>query len=519
MRLSTKHANTQNVIYQDFTGGLNTTNAAETIDITELSTCVNLELNGNQLMTVSGTKAVTITGTDSGDIESMHLRFTSFFYDRINDKLVVCANAYDNNDVQTGKKIYVVNTDGSGFKALGPLTGTIMPSFAQWEDGVLIASGGKMQYYNGTAVVTLTESPEHCNGVFTKNGRVITYFGDEVHYSKIGDETSWAEDSNDDSSAKWLQIGYKDGGHIVSAVNLSQDLLIFKSNDTAYHVSGQYPDWTVREISRNVDCKGWRSSVALTNAAIVLGKSMVQAVTTTDDYGEMRATNISTKIEKDILKLPDNVKMRYVAPKNQVWFITGEKKFLFFDVSHQSYYHRAYNTPAVDVCYKGDKIFVLKSDAICFLDNDPAMRDAGNQLQWTFTGKTLVANNDYLIKRVKADITPYFQTYTDIRLYVGHVVLSELMPKEASQIYHDYSFIYHSRRPIKGKSIGVIYVNAVEVYDNDEEIYQSETPLKSIPYVRQDRRQVVRHKVVRVYGKGRGGRFVLNNLNFDIVEV
>ena len=127
--------------------------------------------------------------------------------------------------------------------------------------------------------------------------------------------------------------------------------------------------------------------------------------------------------------------------------------------------------------------------------------------------------NDYLVKRVRVDVTPYFQNYADIRFWVGHVLVSDIVPKEALQIWHDFTQLYHSKRQIKSKPIADIYSNGDGIYDNDDEIYGNATFLKSIAYLRQTKRQVDRHKAIKVHGKGHGGRFILNLINFELVEV
>lgn len=510
MRRSTKHANQQSVEFKDFSGGLNTTNAIEVIQPNELNRCVNFELMGNLLRTVSGTRPIYTTDT---------LHFTDITYDIINDLLLVCTVEYNDAGTVTGRKLYTIKTDGTELTERGSITGTIQPGFASWENGVLIASGAKLQYWNGENLITIDTSPDVCNGVFTTHGRVVVYYGDTIHYSAVGDETDWTEDANVDSSSKWLQVGYKDGGFVTTVVSLSSDVIAFKSNNTAFHIAGQYPDWSQREISRNIDDKGWRTAVSLTNSVIVLGRSSLQAIATTDDYGEMKATNLSIKVQDDIQALPNNIKVRFIAPLNQLWLISGQRQFLFMDIEHQAFLRREYNAAAVDACYKNDTVFVLKDQEICYLDNDPQMRDSGDFLRWHVYAKTLVANYDYLIKRAHVDITPLFQNYAYVNFYVGHVLLSELVPKEALQIYHDYTYIYHSKRGVKGKPITSIYTNGDEIYDNDYEIWQNGTYLRSIAYVRQTKRQVDRHKAIKVYGKGSGGRFILNCINFDIVEV
>lgn len=501
MRISSKHTNSQMIEYSDFTGGLNTTNAIEVIEANELNQCINFELMGNLLRTVSGTK-------DILRVKGIHFR--DIFFDTINQLLVLTTH---------DKKVYTLKTDGTGFTERGKLTGKITPDFAVWESGVLIASGGKLQYFNGSELLTLEKSPDVCNGVFTSHGRVLVYYDDVIKYSAVGDETDWAEDANIDSSSKWLQVGYKDGGKITNVVNLSADILAFKSNNTAFHISGQYPDWQQKEISRNIRSKNWRTAIPLTSSALVLGKNSFQTITTTDDYGEMKATDLAAKVQNDIQALPEDTKVRYIAPLNQVWLLSGLKIFPFLDVEHVAFFKREYNSPALDACYYGETVYVLKDNAVCYLDNSGDMTDDGQSLKWLMYCKTLVSRNNYLVKRGAVDITPLFQTYAYVKYFVGHVEYSELVPPEALQIWHDYTPLYHSKRGIKKKPIVNIYINSDEIYDNDYEIFGNVTFLKSTAYVRQERRQIDRHKAIKTYGKGTGGRFILNRISFELTEV
>lgn len=501
MRLSSKHANPQTVDLADFSGGMNTFLPAEQIQPNELASCINMELAGNLLRTVSGTKAI---------YKNDEMHFTDMTYDKINDVLLLCA---------ADKKVYSLSVDGTVIKELGTLTGTITPDFIYWEDGVLIASGGKLQYFNGTTLDTIDTSPEVCNGVFTSNGRVIVYYGDTIHYSGVGDETNWTEDTNDDSSSKWLQVGYKDGGKVAAVVNLASDIVAIKTNRHAYHIAGQFPDWQQIEISRNIDCKSWRAATATTNGVIVLGSNNLQGVGTTDAYGDMKATDLASKVQDEIKRLPINMKLRVVPALNQVWLISGERRFLFMDIEHQAFFQREYNTPALDVCCRGDMVYVLKDNAVCCLDSGDLMFDNDEDLHWSFYGKTLISQHDFLIKKTRVDIEPMFERYVDLKFYIGHVCLSDIITKDALAIWHDYTKIYHSKRPIKTNPALQLYSSSDIFFGNDAEIFGNPTYIRSEIYVSKLKRQIDRRKAVKVYGSGSVGRFTLNVINFEIVEV
>jgi hypothetical protein len=225
------------------------------------------------------------------------------------------------------------------------LLGSI-PALAEevWEDGLLIASGGKLQYYNGTTLVTLSDSPDACTSVYTRAGRVVVTTANEVRYSGVGDETNWSEDSGDYSASVWVEAGYKDGGKFVGMASLSQDMLIFKDNRRVYRLSGEYPDWSIVEVSRNVECLGRTGFVSIANTVIVLGKNEVQAMQPTSDYGDVKPEGIGAKVTKELSKLTSSSRVRFVPPLSQVWFIGSQGNVLVLDTNHNAWFKRKFNS-------------------------------------------------------------------------------------------------------------------------------------------------------------------------------
>ena len=339
MRISSEHANQQTVRFSDFSGGLNTTDAPESIAENELSRSINVEIYNGQLKTVAGDRAV---------YKSSDVSFDNIIFDSIESKMLL---------TDTSRNIYLLE-DGT-LTSKGELTGKSEVQYAAWEDGVLIASGGKLQYYHGGTLETITNAPDVCRGVFIKQGRVWTFYDDVLKCSAIGDETAWTNDSNDSSSSQWLQVGYKDGGKIVGVCSLSSDILIFKDNRHAYHLAGAFPNWTLSEIGRQIDCKSYHACVALGNSTLALGRAKMQAVSVTDDYGDMMARDISQKIYQDIISLP-TVRLRYLPSLNQVWLLGGTRSFLFLDANTGGWFTRKYNDYVMDAVEADGSIYFLK---------------------------------------------------------------------------------------------------------------------------------------------------------------
>lgn len=503
-RISVKHSNQKSMEYNDFSGGLNTSNAVEMIAMNELSKAVNVELDPSTglLKTVDGTEDV-YTNND--------LSFKAFCYDKTNEAFLLCT---------TAGKVYSYKEQA--LTEIGTLTGDVYPEFAPWEDGVLIASGGKMQYAhidnNAMTLETISESPSTCNGVFVKGGRVWTYYDETLHCSGVGDEHGWTSTSEDDSTSKDLEVGYKDTGKIVGVTNLSSDILIIKDNGHAYHLYGDYPDWTLKEVSRDIHCRGFRAVCALANEAVVLSKSMLQSVTTTETYGDMRADEISRKIKAQILALPDSVRIKYMPVLNQIWFLTGKKRFLFMDCGKRAFFERKFNSDAMDALAIGDEVYVLKPHKIQKLKNR-SPSDDGKELAWEFWGKTIVSPNEYLVKRIRVSVTPEANIRHECMFLVGNVPVVARLSRHTGQVYQDRTIVYESNREVHEPYLEPEYTSSEIVYGSREEVYNSELPLVTASMYKTDKRCVQRLRSVRMLGRGSGGRFMFNSIEYEYVEV
>lgn len=560
MRISTKHANQQIVEYRDFSGGLNTSNASEMIAQNELSRAVNVEIDKSTglLKTVPGTRTL-YTKTEGA-------AFTDIFYDKINDAFIVCdedkriywwyeIKTYEEgilfpvfvypheklpeqgvkeSDVVPGYIYPHLTLPKNGVKEEdliraycieseelhegGTLTGDVPPSFCLWEDGTLIASGGKLEYFHNKQIEILENSPDNCNGVFVRDGRVWAYSGDRLYISAVGDERSWETDVNDVSSGQWLDIGYKDGGAIVGIVSLSTDMLIIKDNGHVFRLSGSFPDWVVKEVSREVTCRGYRASIGILNNAVILGEGFLQAISTTEEYGDMQAKDISIKVRNEISLLPRTIKLRYVAPYNQIWIVGNDRRLLFLELDNNAFFEREYTTILKDVCYKKDNVYVLKRNKIQILDRDSVF-DEGYFLNWRWRAKTLVSNNAYLVKRGRVDITPICDHHFECRFLIGKAEMHGTHQNIAACGYEDYMPAYLDNRDAYAPPIKVDYLTSDDAFMYNGYGFEDETPGYSLNMFRTDERFIERLRKIKVESWGRGGQLLFNGVNFEIAEV
>ena len=502
MRISNKHPNVQRVEYSDFRGGLNTSAAPELIAPNELVKAINVEIDS------VSSSLKTVAGLDDVYVRDDKARFTNLIYDKISGKLLI---------TDTDKKVY--SFDGEAFIEVGTLSGDESVEFTQWEDGTLITSGGRLQYFHGGELETINDegSPTACHAPFVKDGRIYLAIKDELHASAIGDEHGWVTDTNDESSSQWLQVGYKDGGVITGVSSLASDIVIFKSNHRAYRLAGAFPDWQLVEIGRQIECKGFNSCLALADQLLTLGRTAVQTIRPTDQYGDMAAASISQKVQNEISQL-GGVKMRFMPSSGQVWLISGEKTFLFIDMNNGGFFQREYYSPVVDAVEVNGKVYVLKQNKLCVL-NPRHMNDEKEQLRWKMQGKTITTPKELLVKIASVDTTPMFDTPIESIYRVDKVTLFGSVPKWARHIYHDYRIVFRNRQSLNSPAENIIFTNHDEVYANRGFIHDNETPLRIHRIYRSQVRQVSRNRAVKVSGSGMGGSLLINNVAFEVTEV
>ena len=508
LRLASKHANQQIVSRADFSGGLNTSSAIEMIADNELADCVNMDVDQatRLLKTVSGTETIYKPG----------YTIAHAIFDKINNVFLL---------VDTDRKVYRSDLKSSS-QALGTLNGKLIPKYTEWEDGVLIAAGGSLQYYNGTDLTTIEKSaestytpPTDASGVYIRAGRVLVDHQNEIVYSGTGDETNWSQDDNNASTSKFLETGYKDGGKIVGMTSLSDSIIVLKSNNRVYKVSGEYPNWTISEISRNVDCRSRLSYCAVVDNTVVLGKSRLQIIQTTDQYGDMKVANIGQKVSSDIASLPDTTKVVFVPPLNQVWLITDNGFVLIYDLVFSSFYKRQFNSPVIDVISVNEDVYIIKADRVSKL-SAYHFADDDESLKWWFKARRITAHNDLLLKRAQISITPNFECFCDGQIWTGGVITALPMPWYLMLVYKNKASIYHNKVSLKAsRNLRGIYAAGNQVYENPELIYRNREKLWSIKDITTDKRCVFRNKKIDIRGYGANGAFILNSINMDIVEV
>ena len=301
--------------------------------------------------------------------------------------------------------------------------------------------------------------------------------------------------------------------------NLSQDILLIKNNRRVYRLSGEFPDWQINEVSRNVECSGRLSYCAVADSVFILGKNEVQVIQTTESYGDVKPTNVASLITKEIQKLPENAIVRFVPPLSQVWFIGKNGIVLMFDTTVNAWYKREFNSEIIDVISIGDEVFVVKKDRISKLD-EGTFYDNGLPLRWNFQAQRLVSQHDYLLKRTQISVIPLSANLYSGQVWAGAVRVPFPIPARSIKIYQNNSPIYktHAKICLSARR-KFVYVSGEKIFDNPAPIYGNEQKIFGRLTMIRESRNVFRSKFIDIRGNGSGGGFLLNGIILDIAEV
>ena len=267
------------------TGGMNTALPSTQLADNEVQWLENYEYDYNLLRTRGGLSAPIVTLDED---------INNFYYDQVNGAFLVYT---------TDRNIYHVR--GETVKLVGELNGDEDAVTCKFGNEFFIASGDKLQVYDGETF-SVIEGSFLCDNVFERNGRLVTtHRGDDnLYFSSVGDaksEVAWVDDSNDDSTSKWVEIGYKDDGDIITCKPLAQDLLIFKTNGRIYSLSGDYPQWVVQQVGeRSMAEDRLRSIEVVGDSVAFITRAGIRDVSTVQSYGNFQLGEVGYKINNTL---------------------------------------------------------------------------------------------------------------------------------------------------------------------------------------------------------------------------
>ena len=327
--VSNKHRNAQRIFYPAFDGGLNLSVPPESLQRNELKEAINVEFSPN-------TGAMTVRGgmVWSGRFDSMI------------DSVVTVAGRRSFLVRRKGKRTLQYFRWNYIWPVSGQLTGDGEISIAAWGNDYIVASGGKLQKFTDDPtpkLETISGSPQECRLVFVRNGCVVVVSGDDtLTFSAIGDAERWENDPNDESSAQFVDIGYKDGMKINAVIPLSRDIIVFKSPEdepdkgTIFRLTGDYPNWTVLEVAHNTGTFSQKSIQAVTNDVYYITVSGISSLSSVSSYGDIKAQWPDRKVSPSLTPLiQDTAELWNVPVKQQLWVLPskGAKEIWILDYS------------------------------------------------------------------------------------------------------------------------------------------------------------------------------------------
>lgn len=176
------------------------------------------------------------------------------------------------------------------------------------------------------------------NGTIAKDGTIpyrykiyeVTFGGTEVEISRetttdtvtttttVKNYSGWEDDSNDDSTSKWLEIGYKDDGDILKAMPIAGDIAVFKTNGRVYTVSGEYPNWNVQQVAEHTDVANADAIVDVGSDIVFMTKLGLKSLQTTAMYGNFTTNETARKINRNLMGDVENSRTYNLIRKRQL---------------------------------------------------------------------------------------------------------------------------------------------------------------------------------------------------------
>lgn len=344
--------------FSDFSGGMNTAQPPEQIADNEAELIMNYEYDYNRLRTRGGTSAPLVSVDDS---------IKSFYYDAATEAYLLFGAGTD----KVKGNIYLAYI-GEPATLVGQLTGNERPVCCKFDGCIYIASGDKLQYFDYEQLF-IVESSKLCDNVFERLGRLVTtHRGDDnLYYSATGDAKSkdaWTDNSNDDSSSKWLEVGYKDDGDIITCKPMANDLLVFKTNGRIYSVSGEYPAWNVSQVGEKSYAEDIQKSIEIVGDSVAfITRNGIRSVDTVQTYGNFTMNEIGYKFNKSLTANISNPMCWNVVSKRQLIIrpSSSNKKLLFiYQYNMMAGYELEFPFDIDDMAETSNGIIILSGNAL-----------------------------------------------------------------------------------------------------------------------------------------------------------
>lgn len=259
MKVSTKHSKEFAGILTRFLGGLNKTMPPHAIEDEQLIDATNwfYDPATGYLTTREGLKRFSSSAL-AGEVDGVFE-----YVDAVGTIKTLVTTS------EAPQKLYYMN--GAEPVFIGNLTGIKRPSFAVINGVCIIASGGRLQAYDGANLKEITvangysaDAPvlDFITDASARNAARIVGCGnaayrDRMNLSGINDGTYWVQNASPDTDAKYIDAGYRDGLALVGIGMFQGDAILFKRTESGSHralyravINGESANWSCPQYRR-----------------------------------------------------------------------------------------------------------------------------------------------------------------------------------------------------------------------------------------------------------------------------
>ena len=396
-KLANKHNNAELVTLYDFTGGLNLTRPPESIADNELQEAVNFEF-----------------APDSGALRVRGgLVLLREFDGPVTD---IIGTAEENVTLVRAGNLYRFNTVSLAVVGLGEADGNKPASSALWDEkSVVMCFGGHLHIYDGSALTRVTsgDAPDDAEILYVRAGRVCAASAgsDTIRISAVGDAAGWTDDSEDDSTSKSVDAGYKDGRDIRAIAATLGNTLVFKCPEgqpergRIYRLQGDYPDWAVTPYSEGESAWNPASVANVGNDIMFLTRGGLANISSVTEYGDFKLGWAGMKVNPRMAgALSERCSLRDVPEKGQLWVldgVSGDVWVYHYSIGAGAWTMFRFGGAVTAVGSSGGVPLVAVGERLYRID-DAIENDDGKPIDARLKPRTIMRRNQVLLKQIMA---------------------------------------------------------------------------------------------------------------------
>ncbi len=404
MRRSNKHQ-MQQVTLSPLSGGINVAVPPEQIGETDMQECQNMWYERDTQRLV-GRGGLQLVSTYDSAIKSLH-------YDIESNTSFVFLSSGD------GYSVTLADVE-SNRRNIGKVTGAGKVRCCRFGSDLFVASGDVLQYYEfgaSSKLMTVENAPK-ADIVFYRFSRLAvakTGNSSRVTFSSTGDAKSsvaWTENSADQSYSQWLDVGYKDEGYIMDVVPLATDMIFFKSSGKCWQLVGDADpsSWQVYTAASKTDLTTQFTAGAcatnIGNEVVFLSLRGLKALSTTQDYGNIAASEIGDKFNKLITRsqyMPELYDMR----RHKTLMIrstTDKTTWVAYNYAMNAATVLKFAVQVEAILETKDDVYVAAGNNL-YLWDDKVTTDDGVAIDYIVKPRDIVGSDKMLVKAIDTKLS------------------------------------------------------------------------------------------------------------------